>query len=122
MDRRRTPGATSPSPVIHHGRSASAATGISNIKRNQNLAAKAAAERLAQVMATQNRLSNNHYDDEDEEEDDDDLVFANTLSLSRNAKTNTISNRPRPTIPTGNKIARSPSPAVIPRCFVLVVV
>ncbi|CAM8957254.1 unnamed protein product [Rhodiola kirilowii] len=112
MDRRRTESpqllprqdtvsspTKSPLPRYHHGRSASA-TGISNIKRNQNFAAKAAAQRLAQVMATQ------VGEDDDE---DDDLVFANTvqspLAFARNAKTS------RPAIPSGNKIARSPSPA-----------
>uniref|UniRef100_A0A7N0ZVA6 Coiled-coil domain-containing protein SCD2 n=1 Tax=Kalanchoe fedtschenkoi TaxID=63787 RepID=A0A7N0ZVA6_KALFE len=112
MDRRRTDSPqiarqwtsenanpTSPSTRYHHGRSASAA-GISNIKRNQNFAAKAAAQRLAQVMASQA---------DDDDDDEDDLVFANTapspLAFPRNARTY------RPAIPSGNKVARSPSPA-----------
>ncbi|XP_039006576.1 coiled-coil domain-containing protein SCD2-like [Hibiscus syriacus] len=52
----------------HHARSSSA-TGISSIKRTQNFAAKAAAQRLAQVMASQTT------DDDDEEDDGDDLGF-----------------------------------------------
>ncbi|XP_051122075.1 coiled-coil domain-containing protein SCD2 [Andrographis paniculata] len=45
-----------------HGRSSSL-SGISNIKRNQNYAAKAAARRLAQVMASQ--ATDNDEDEED---------------------------------------------------------
>ncbi|KHG28186.1 atg11 [Gossypium arboreum] len=51
-----------------HARSSSA-TGISSIKRTQNFAAKAAAQRLAQVMASQTT------DDDDEDDDGDDLGF-----------------------------------------------
>ncbi|KAI4343444.1 hypothetical protein L6164_010791 [Bauhinia variegata] len=63
-----------------HARSSSL-TGISNIKRTQNVAAKAAAQRLAQVMASQTA--------DDDEEDNDDLGFRYSapppLALSRNA-------------------------------------
>ncbi|XP_057735044.1 coiled-coil domain-containing protein SCD2-like [Arachis stenosperma] len=75
--------------------------GISTVKRNQNVAAKAAAQRLAQVMASQTA-------DDDDDEDDDDLGFRYTapppLSLSRNAikSTSNITSRTR----------RSPSPAL----------
>ncbi|XLT74435.1 coiled-coil domain-containing protein SCD2 isoform X2 [Arachis hypogaea] len=74
--------------------------GISTVKRNQNVAAKAAAQRLAQVMASQTA-------DDDDDDDDDDLGFRYTapppLSLSRNAikSTSNITSRTR----------RSPSPA-----------
>nr|XP_028952383.1 coiled-coil domain-containing protein SCD2-like [Malus domestica] len=59
-------GATSPamSPVRGHHARSSSASGISNIKRTQNFAAKAAAQRLAQVMASQTA-------DGDDDEDDD---------------------------------------------------
>ncbi|CAN0929162.1 Coiled-coil domain-containing protein SCD2 [Linum grandiflorum] len=101
--------ATTPSmsPARHHARSSSA-SGLSAIKRNQNYAAKAAAQRLAQVMASQTADD----DDEDEDDDDDqsdDLGFRYSappppaLPLSRTAA-------PSP------RIARSPSPAAtIPR-------
>ncbi|KAL6989579.1 hypothetical protein U1Q18_015332 [Sarracenia purpurea var. burkii] len=50
------------SPLHRHARSGS--TGVANIKKSQNIAAKAAAQRLAQVMSHQSA------DDDDEEEDD----------------------------------------------------
>lgn len=52
----------------HHARSSST-TGISNIKRTQNFAARAAAQRLAQVMATQTA------DNDDDDDDDHALGF-----------------------------------------------
>lgn len=84
----------------HHSRSASA-TGISNIKRTQNFAAKAAAQRLAQVMASQT------VDDEDD--DDDDLGFRYSAppppAFARNV------NSGKPAVPA-SRVSRSPSPAV----------
>ncbi|CAK9314903.1 unnamed protein product [Citrullus colocynthis] len=56
------------SPFPHHNRSGS--TGVANAKRGQNNAAKAAAQRLAKVMASS-------ADDEDEE---DDLSFDYSLA------------------------------------------
>ncbi|KAH0688363.1 hypothetical protein KY285_018010 [Solanum tuberosum] len=84
MDRRRTgspvyarqwsggsssTGSSSPagSPAHPRARLPPSVTGMSTIKRTQNVAAKAAAQRLAQVMASSNRP--------DEEDDDDDLGF-----------------------------------------------
>ncbi|KAI3515907.1 hypothetical protein L1887_14812 [Cichorium endivia] len=120
-----TPTATavSSSPVMspgryHHSRSSST-TGISNIKRNQNVAAKAAAQRLAQVMASQATDVN-----ADEDDDDDDLDFryvppsinrrppvnANKVTTAKAAATAT-----RPSITSAisnNKITGSPSPAL----------
>ncbi|KAI9125470.1 hypothetical protein K1719_002888 [Acacia pycnantha] len=109
MDRQRTQspvslrhwssesGITSPARNGHHARSSSA-SGISNIKRTQNVAAKAAAQRLAQVMASQTP--------DDDEEDDYDLGFRYTapppLSLSRTSKSSV------PPATTN----RSPSPAL----------
>lgn len=52
-----------------HGRSSSI-SGMSNIKRTQNVAAKAAAQRLAQVMASQAATGN-----DDDDDDHDDLGF-----------------------------------------------
>lgn len=67
-----------------HARSSSL-TGISTIKRTQNVAAKAAAQRLAQVMASQ------AADNDDDEDDDDDLGFRYSapppLTLSRKSAT-----------------------------------
>ncbi|MED6144919.1 hypothetical protein PIB30_020041, partial [Stylosanthes scabra] len=88
-----------------HSRSSSltltGTNGISTVKRTQNVAAKAAAQRLAQVMASQTAA------DDDDDDDDDDLGFRYTapppLSLSRNAvkSASNITSRTR----------RSPSPA-----------
>ncbi|KAI3967018.1 hypothetical protein MKW92_046145 [Papaver armeniacum] len=96
-------GSSSPSSIMspahphsHHARSSSTVTGMSNIKRTQNVAAKAAAQRLAQVMASQTADN-----DDDDDDDDDDLDFrypqSNNSSISGFAST-------RPT--------RSPSPAL----------
>lgn len=110
------------SPVrAHHARSSSA-SGISSIKRTQNYAAKAAAQRLAQVMASQAAATD---DDEDEDGDgvgDSDGDFGLRfnpplpLSLSRPPiRTNGASNGGggvKLTVPSP-KISRSSSDAVI---------
>ncbi|KAJ0094538.1 hypothetical protein Patl1_17022 [Pistacia atlantica] len=70
------------SPARHHHARSSSVSGMSTIKRNQNFAAKAAAQRLAQVMASQTA--------DDDDDGDDDLGFLYSappppsLSLSRN--------------------------------------
>ncbi|MCI32316.1 hypothetical protein A2U01_0053529, partial [Trifolium medium] len=62
---------SSPSQYSRNGHARSSSlTGISTIKRTQNVAAKAAAQRLAQVMASQAAADNEEEDDED-----DDLGF-----------------------------------------------
>ncbi|KAJ0037273.1 hypothetical protein Pint_23809 [Pistacia integerrima] len=109
------------SPVVssarhHHARSSSV-SGMSTIKRNQNFAAKAAAQRLAQVMASQTA--------DDDDDGDDDLGFRYSappplsLSLSRNvnsgsnaATATTGSNKPAV---TSSRTTRSPSPASLGR-------
>ncbi|CAK7336069.1 unnamed protein product [Dovyalis caffra] len=96
----------------HHWRSSSA-SGFSTIKRNQNVAAKAAAQRLAQVMASQTA------DDEDDDNDGDDLGFRFSahppMSLSRSANSNsnkaTTSSKASVTA-ASSRINRSPSPAL----------
>lgn len=104
-------GASSPvmSPVRYHHTRSSSATGLSNIKRTQNFAAKAAAQRLAQVMASQSA-------DGDDDDDDDDLDFRYSapppLSFTRNVSSN------KPAIPTGTRTTRSPSPAALVQNFV----
>lgn len=55
------------SPLNRHSRSGS--IGVSNLKKTQNNATKAAAQRLAQVMAHQ------PPDDEDDDDDDEELSF-----------------------------------------------
>ncbi|KAH7570563.1 hypothetical protein JRO89_XS05G0136100 [Xanthoceras sorbifolium] len=117
-------GTSSPgmSPARHHHARSSSVTGLSTIKRNQNFAAKAAAQRLAQVMASSQTAAG---DDEDEDEDDD-LGFRYTapppLSLSRSRNVNGASNTASATTTTSSstrpvisstRINRSPSPAVI---------
>ncbi|KAK2459226.1 coiled-coil protein [Trifolium repens] len=88
---------SSPSQYSRNGHARSSSlTGISTIKRTQNVAAKAAAQRLAQVMASQAA-------DDDEDDDEDDLGFRYSappppLTLSRkssNNNTNTTHNRNR---------------------------
>ncbi|KAH0860956.1 hypothetical protein HID58_089217 [Brassica napus] len=97
------------SPARHHHARSSSVTGMSNVKRAQNVAAKAAAQRLAKVMASQTT-------DDDEDEDDvggDDLDFrygAPPLSFTRN----NASTKPRPAasaVLPPPKIGRSSSPA-----------
>ncbi|TXG55968.1 hypothetical protein EZV62_017281 [Acer yangbiense] len=70
-------GSSSPamSPARHHHARSSSVTGLSTIKRNQNFAAKAAAQRLAQVMASSQTAAEDEDDDDDE---DDDLGFRYT--------------------------------------------
>ncbi|XP_020540473.1 coiled-coil domain-containing protein SCD2 isoform X2 [Jatropha curcas] len=97
------------SPGRHHHARSSSVTGISNIKRNQNFAAKAAAQRLAQVMASQTA--------DDDEEEDEDLGFRYSapppLSLSRNLNSIPTSNRnSKPAVPSSSITTRSPSPAL----------
>ncbi|XP_008459909.1 coiled-coil domain-containing protein SCD2 [Cucumis melo] len=86
----------------HHSRSSSV-SGISNIKRTQNFAAKAAAQRLAQVMASQTA-------DDDDDDDQDDLGFRYSapppISLYRN-----VNNGSRLAVPSA-KTTRSPSPGL----------
>lgn len=103
-------GASIPAPrKPHHARSTSA-TSISNIRRNQNYAAKAAAQRLAQVMASQSA-------DDNAEDDDLDYAFsalppprALPRPLNSNGK---ASNGVKPAVPSSN-IYRSSS-TEIPR-------
>ena len=97
----------------HHARSSSA-SGLSTIKRNQNVAAKAAAQRLAQVMASQTA-----DDDGEDENDGDDLGFRYSapppLSFSRNVNsnnTNVTTTSKASSTATSSRINRSPSPAV----------
>ncbi|XP_058000626.1 coiled-coil domain-containing protein SCD2 isoform X2 [Hevea brasiliensis] len=94
------------SPGRHHHSRSSSVTGLSTVKRNQNFAAKAAAQRLAQVMASQTT--------DDDEDDGDDLGFRYSapppLSLSRNLNSAATTNT-KPTVPS-SWITRSPSPAL----------
>ncbi|XP_019416911.1 PREDICTED: coiled-coil domain-containing protein SCD2-like isoform X2 [Lupinus angustifolius] len=88
MDRRRTEspvytrqwsggssstGSSSPvmSPGNPQSRLGPTSTGLSTVKRTQNVAAKAAAQRLARVMASHTTAAN----DREEDDDDDDLDF-----------------------------------------------
>ena len=97
-------GTSSPamSPSGYHHTRSSSASGISSIKRTQNFAAKAAAQRLAQVMASQTA-------DDDEEDEDDDLGFRYSAppppAFSRNV------NSGKPAV-QASRVTRSPSPAV----------
>lgn len=111
---------SSPARQYHHGRSTSV-TGISNIKRNQNYAAKAAAQRLAQVMASQ--AADNGIDEDDDDGNDDidfrfaappPRSFARTPNVSNASRTDTARAKPnasKPAIPSP-KINRSSSTEV----------
>lgn len=104
-------GSSSPGFSPGHSRSVSASS-LSGIRRTQNLAAKAASARLAQVMASQ------ATDDEDE----DDLVFSSGFGVasgiryglprqvgSSNGGVGAATSSPS----LLGRSARSPSPAVI---------
>ncbi|KAI4319840.1 hypothetical protein MLD38_033393 [Melastoma candidum] len=108
-------GSSSPamSPFHPHAR---LPQGISTVKRTQNVAAKAAAQRLAQVMASQTA-----QDDDDDDEDDADMGFRFRVpaaaavpvsSYSTNIKSN--SNSATTAFPRNSlsRPQRSPSPAL----------
>ncbi|KAI7749183.1 hypothetical protein M8C21_028238 [Ambrosia artemisiifolia] len=107
---------TIPSPGRYHHSRTSSASGMSNIKRNQNVAAKAAAQRLAQVMASQATDI-----DPDDDDDDDDLDFRFAPPVNRrpplnnnNIKSgtaNAAANRPSVVPSVSNKIGGSTLPA-----------
>ncbi|KAK1413175.1 hypothetical protein QVD17_34946 [Tagetes erecta] len=79
-------------------------SGYSTIKRTQNVAAKAAAQRLAQVMASQTTDN-----DDDDEDDDLGFRFANTSSFG--SKSNGNSSNALSGVSFGRP-NRSPSPAL----------
>ncbi|KAH9602904.1 hypothetical protein KSS87_007224 [Heliosperma pusillum] len=85
---------------------ASPVAGISNIKRTQNFAAKAAAHRLAQVMASQTT------DDDDDDDDDDNGVAVVDLGFRRPALSKHAITKPPATLKSGFTTATSPSPAL----------
>ncbi|CAN8254872.1 unnamed protein product [Cochlearia groenlandica] len=110
---------TSPAMSPAHRKQLGGAGGFSTVKRTQNVAAKAAAQRLAKVMALQNK---DNGDDEEEEDEDEDLSlrFASpSLKPSRHApsslsstgsnSSNGISNLPAVSFAPRT---RSPSPAL----------
>ncbi|PHT49869.1 Coiled-coil domain-containing protein SCD2 [Capsicum baccatum] len=123
MDRRRTgspvyarqwsggsssTGSSSPagSPAHPRARLPPTVTGMSTIKRTQNVAAKAAAQRLAQVMASSHTP--------DEEDDDDDLGFKPpTAAFSTNDnRSNSNSRNSGLSAISLAKPNRSPSPSL----------
>ncbi|XP_076908190.1 coiled-coil domain-containing protein SCD2-like [Bidens hawaiensis] len=93
---------TTTSPAGYHHNRSSSNSGISNIKRNQNVAAKAAAQRLAQVMAAKPT----HIDNDDDEEDEDlEFRFAPPASHRRPPVNNNNNNN-------NNKITGSTLPTL----------
>ncbi|KAL9272213.1 Coiled-coil domain-containing protein [Drosera capensis] len=98
-----SPGAAGPpmmSPLNRHVRSSS--SGLANMRKPQNMQAKAAAQRLAQVMAHQPTT-----DDEDDEDDDFSLEYGSTgLGLAATGRSI------RPQTPTSvHPAVEQPSPA-----------
>lgn len=83
------------SPMNRHSRSGS--TGVSNLKKTQNNATKAAAQRLAQVMA--------HQPPDDDDDDDGDEAIS--LDYTPVAAAGIIGRT------TGRTVARPQSPMVI---------
>ncbi|KAK4436770.1 Coiled-coil domain-containing protein SCD2 [Sesamum alatum] len=104
-------GSSSPagSPAHPRSRLPPAATGMSTIKRTQNVAAKAAAQRLALVMA-----SKTPNDDEDDEDDDLGFRFGPPppASISSNHNINRSDSGGALSGISLSKMNRSPSPAL----------
>ncbi|KAL1814553.1 hypothetical protein DCAR_0518711 [Daucus carota subsp. sativus] len=99
-------GSLSPARSPAHPQSRlSPAAGMSSIKRTQNFAAKAAAQRLAQVMASQTT-------DDDEEEDDLGFRFGAPSFSSSNLKPSNSSNGNSASGFSLAKPNRAPSPAL----------
>ncbi|KAG5035786.1 hypothetical protein JHK87_010696 [Glycine soja] len=110
-------GSSSPAMSPAHPQSRlgpTSAIGLSTVKRTQNVAAKAAAQRLARVMASQNTTA-------DDGEDDDDLDFrfsapspASLSSFSSNSGSNRSASTNATAIPPISvaRPNRSPSPAL----------
>ncbi|CAA0806884.1 Coiled-coil domain-containing protein SCD2 [Striga hermonthica] len=94
------------SPAHPRSRLPPAAAGMSTIKRTQNVAAKAAAQRLALVMA-----SKTPNDDEEDEDDDLGFRFGPPPSLSSNSNINRSDSGGLSGI-AFSKPNRSPSPAL----------
>lgn len=100
---------SSPARSPAHPQARPPATGLSTIKRTQNFAAKAAAQRLAQVMASQTA------DDDEEEDDDLGFRFGAPSFSSSNLKPTSISNSNSSNALPAVSLAkpnRSPSPAL----------
>ncbi|KAK4788012.1 hypothetical protein SAY86_019331 [Trapa natans] len=99
-------GVSSPgmSPSRYHHSRTSSASGLSSVKRAQNVAAKAAAQRLAQVMASQTA------DDDDEDGDDLDFRYSAPPPMAFSMNTNTGGIR-RLAVDS-SRIGRSPSPSL----------
>ncbi|URD90355.1 hypothetical protein MUK42_27111 [Musa troglodytarum] len=88
-----SPTTMSPAHPLHHHQNRhlrSGSAGVGTFRRAQNTAARAAAQRLARVMAHQ------HADDDDDDEDDDELSSGPPIDL----------------LSTPRRAARSPSPAI----------
>ncbi|XP_020204312.1 coiled-coil domain-containing protein SCD2 isoform X1 [Cajanus cajan] len=105
-------GSSSPAMSPAHPQSRLGSTGLSTVKRTQNVAAKAAAQRLARVMASQNAVA-------DDGEDDDDLDFrfsapppAALSSFSGSSNRSTSANAAAIPPISVARPNRSPSPAL----------
>ncbi|XP_057518516.1 coiled-coil domain-containing protein SCD2-like [Amaranthus tricolor] len=83
-------------------------SGYSTVKRTQNVAAKAAARRLAQVMATQTAT----LDDDDNDDNDVDLGFRFGPPPSLVPPSKTFANGFQSNLPAARSTNRAPSPAL----------
>ncbi|KAF8061264.1 hypothetical protein N665_1207s0005 [Sinapis alba] len=103
------------SPARHHHGRSSSVTGMSNVKRAQNVAAKAAAQRLAKVMASQTTTDDDDDDDDDVGGDDLDFRYGAPPPLSFTRNNASSATKPRPAAAAvllpPPKISRSSSPA-----------
>ncbi|CAI9753587.1 unnamed protein product [Fraxinus pennsylvanica] len=102
-------GSSSPvgSPAHPRSRLPPAGTGMSTIKRTQNVAAKAAAQRLAKVMA-----SKTPNDDDDEEDDDLGFRFGPPPPSSISSRSDSNNSSSGLSAISLSKMNRSPSPAL----------
>ncbi|XP_078447082.1 coiled-coil domain-containing protein SCD2-like isoform X2 [Wolffia australiana] len=94
-------GSSSPGRSPAHHRSSSGNVGLSNVKKTQNVAARRAAARLAQVMASQAGA-----DDDDDDEEDEDDVPSFRFGPPR------VNNNGAPAAAAVGRAPRSPSPAL----------
>jgi len=101
-------GSSSPAPMSPAHPNSRLSSNMSTIKRTQNVAAKAAAQRLAQVMA-----SSQTADDDDDEDDLDFRFPARPAPVPASSGFSSVNHRGSSNGVSVTRPNRSPSPAVI---------